>query len=190
MRLGVVDLLVAAFYAPLAPGGDDGHIGGKMLYRKLEADLIVALSGAAMADGVRALLESYLNETLRYAGTRRARAEQILLVKSSGLHRGDNVVINVVLGEVENVELRGSGLKRLLLKPLELVRLTDVAGNGDDLGIVVILLEPGNYYRGVKPARIGENDFLYIRFIHFSSSKFFLLCQFYAINPIMSRDFS
>ena len=110
MRLGVVDLFLAALYAPFTPGGDDGHIGGEMLYRKLKTHLIVALSGAAVADGVRALFESYLDETLRDAGARRARAEQVFLVHCAGLHRGDNVVIHVFLSEVENVELRGAGL--------------------------------------------------------------------------------
>ena len=38
---------------PLPPGGDDGHLRGEALDGQLEADLIVALAGAAVGDGNR-----------------------------------------------------------------------------------------------------------------------------------------
>ena len=56
MGLGVVDLLVPALDVPLPPGGDDLHLRGEALDGQLEADLVVAFSGAAVTDGVRPLL--------------------------------------------------------------------------------------------------------------------------------------
>ena len=63
-RDGVVDLLVAALDVPLPPGGDDGHLRGEALDGQLEADLVVALAGAAVGDGVRALLLGDVHQAL------------------------------------------------------------------------------------------------------------------------------
>ena len=67
--LGVVDLLVPAFDVPLPPGGDDGHIRGEPLDGQLKPHLVVALAGAAVADGVGAFLDGDLGQSLGDAGT-------------------------------------------------------------------------------------------------------------------------
>ena len=64
MRFGVGDLLLAGFNIPHAPRGDDLHIGGKRLDRQLKPHLIVALAGAAVTDGVCALLLGDLHQAL------------------------------------------------------------------------------------------------------------------------------
>ena len=53
MRLSVGDLLLAGVELPEAPRGDDVHLRSERMDGQLEADLIVALAGAAVADGVR-----------------------------------------------------------------------------------------------------------------------------------------
>ena len=58
VSLGVVDFLVPGLDIPLTPGGDDLHIRGKALDGQLEANLIVALAGGAMGDGVGTLCQS------------------------------------------------------------------------------------------------------------------------------------
>ena len=56
------DLFVSALDVPLTPGGDDGHIRCKTLDGQLEAHLVVALAGAAMADGVGVFLLGDLHQ--------------------------------------------------------------------------------------------------------------------------------
>ena len=70
MRLGVVDLLVTALDAPLTPRGDDGHLGGESLEGQLKTDLIVALAGAAVADGIGVLLLGDVGQCGGDAGAR------------------------------------------------------------------------------------------------------------------------
>ena len=67
MGLGVLDLLFAGLDIPLAPGSDDGHVGGKVLDGQFETNLIVALTGAAVHDGVCAFLEGDFYQTSRYS---------------------------------------------------------------------------------------------------------------------------
>ena len=58
-----------------------------------------------------------------------------------------------LIGEVGNDELARAGLERLFLQPVQLVALPDVGGDGNDLGIVVVLLQPRNDDRGIQTAR-------------------------------------
>ena len=64
MSLCVVYLLVTALDRPFPPWSDDSHFRSKSLDSKLESYLIVALSGAAVADSVSALFKSDLCDTL------------------------------------------------------------------------------------------------------------------------------
>ena len=157
---------------PLAPGGDDGHVGDEVLERQLEPDLVVALAGAAVADGVRALgLMAISARRLAIGGPRQGGAEQVVLVLRAGLHGRDDEVVHELVGDVLDVELARAGLERLLLQALQLVGLADVAGDGDDLAVIVVLLEPGDDDGGVKASAVGENDFLDVRFIHDTASN-------------------
>ena len=51
VRLGVLYLLFPGLDLPLPPRGDDRHLGGEVLYCKLETHLIVAFAGGAVSDG-------------------------------------------------------------------------------------------------------------------------------------------
>ena len=164
VRLGVVDLFLTGLDAPLTPRGDDGHIGGKVLNGQLETNLIVALAGAAVADSVGAFLESDLHKALGNAGTGVRGAEKIIFVNGARLHGGDDIIVNIFVGEIENVKLGSAGLESFFFQTFELVRLTYVAGYGDDLAVVVVFFEPRDDDGGIKTARIGENDFFDVCF--------------------------
>ena len=164
--LGVFDLFLTGLDAPLTPGGDDGHVGGKVLDGQLEADLVVALAGAAVDDGVGPFLDGDVHQALGDAGAGGAGAQQVVLIHGAGLHGGDDEVVHIFLGEVQHIELGSAGLDGLLLQPLQLVGLTHVAGDGDDLAVIVILFQPGDDDGCIQTARVGENDFFDIGFIH------------------------
>ena len=140
MRLGVVDLLLTGFDRPLAPGGDHGHIGREMLDGQFKPHLIVALAGATVRDGVGALFERDIDQGLCDAGARVAGAEQIVLIFGARLEAGDDIVIDVVVGEIEHVAFGSAGLDRLFFQAFQLVGLTHVGRNGDDLAVVVVFL--------------------------------------------------
>ena len=166
VRLGVVDLLLARLDGPLPPGGDDRHIRRKVLDRQLKTDLVVTLAGAAVGDGVGVLLLGDLHQALGDHRPGMGRAEQIILVHSARLEARHDVVVDVLLGQVQHIELRCTGLQRLLLQALKLVRLADVARDRDDLAVVVVLLEPGDDDRCIQTAGIGEHDFFDVFFVH------------------------
>ena len=160
VRFCVLYLLLAGLDAPLTPGSDDRHIRCKVLNGKLEAYLVVALTRAAVADGIRALLLCDIDKCLRDARTCMAGTEQILLVYRARLHGRNDVVVNIVVGKIEDIELGGTGLECLLLQTVKLVCLTDVTRDRDDLAIVVVLLQPRNNDRCIKSARICKNNLL------------------------------
>ena len=85
MGLGVVDFLVTGDDVPLPPGGDDLHTGSEALDGQLEPDLIVALAGAAVADGVGALLQGDLCQLLADDGAGEGGTQQIGLILGVGL---------------------------------------------------------------------------------------------------------
>ena len=166
VRLGVSDLLLTRLDVPLTPRGDDRHIGREVLDGQLKTHLIVALAGAAVGDGVRALLLGNLDEALGDARARMARAEQVLLVHGASLHGRDDVIVDVFVRQVEHVELRRAGLDGLFLQTVELVGLTDVAGHGDDFAVVVVLLQPRDDDGRIQTAGVSKDDFFDIFFFH------------------------
>ena len=108
--LGVVDLLVTRLDVPLSPRSDYRHVRSKRLYCQFEANLVVALSGAAVADRVRALFKRDFNESLCDTGASVRRAEQVVLVFCVSLEAGPDVFFYVFAAQVFNVELRRAGL--------------------------------------------------------------------------------
>ena len=157
--LGVVDLLVPALDVPLPPGGDDGHLRGEALDGQLKADLIVALAGAAVGDGVGLLGLGDLHQLFADDGAGEGGAQQVLLVAGAHLQRGDDDVVHHLVGEVRDVQLAGAGLDGLLLQALQLVPLAHVGGHGDDLRVVVILFQPGDDDGCIQAAGISQHNF-------------------------------
>ena len=172
MRLGVVDLLVPGLDGPFPPGSDHGHVRQEVLDGQLEADLVVALAGAAVADGVRVFLLRDLRQALGDAGTGVAGAQEVVFIDGSGLHGGDDVFVDVFVRQVQHVELGRAGLEGLFLQAFQLVRLADVAGHGDDFRIVVVFLEPGDDDGSIQSAGIGQDDFLILGMVRGAHASF------------------
>ena len=166
MGLRVVDLLVAALDVPLTPGGDDGHLRGEALDGQLEADLIVALAGAAVGDGVRALLFGDLHQPLADDGPGEGGAQKIVLIFGAHHHGGDHYAVHHLVHQVLDVQLGRAGLDGLRLQTLQLVALAHVGGNGDDLRVIVVLLQPGDDDGCIQAAGIGQHDLLDIFLAH------------------------
>ena len=187
MGLGVVDLLVTALDLPLPPGGDDGHLRGKALDGQLEADLIVALAGTAVGDGVGVLFEGDLHQALADDGPGEGGAQQVVLILGTHHHGGDDHIVHHLVHQVLDVQLGRAGLDGLLVEALQLVALPHVGGYGDDLGVVVVLLQPGDDDGCVQPAGVGEDDLLDVFFVFHNGDlpvKFDVIPELYRIVDI------
>ena len=138
-RIG--NLILAALELPNAPGSNDGHFGSEGLDAELKADLIVALAGAAVRDGISALGQRDLRDALRNQRAGKSRAEQVLVfVDGAGLERGEDIVIHKLIGEILDVELRGAGLDGLFLQTFQLALLADIGRDGDYLAVTIVFL--------------------------------------------------
>ena len=181
MRLGVVDFLVTGLDLPLSPRCDDRHVGCEALDGQLEPDLIVALAGRAVRDGVCTLGQRDLGQLLADDGPCKRGAEQVFFIfRVHHDGRDDNLVAHLV-GEIGDNQLARAGLDGLFLQSVQLVALTDISRDGDDLRIVVMLLQPRDDDRGIKAARIGQNDFFDLALIHVKTLHKAPLCGCFSL---------
>ena len=124
----------------------------------VEADLVVALAGAAVRDGRRLLDLGDLDELLRDERAAERRRQRVaVLVERVGLQRRQDVVARELLAHVEHVRADGAGRQRAVADVLELLALSEVHRDGDDLG-AVLLREPGDGDRRVEPAGVRQHD--------------------------------
>ena len=72
VSLAVLDLVFTGLHGPNvghSPGSDDLQIGSQSLDTQLETDLVVTLTGSAVADGGSAFLAGYFYQSLGDGGT-------------------------------------------------------------------------------------------------------------------------
>ena len=158
--LGELDQLAAAGEIPFAPRGDDLDVRRERVIAELEADLVVAFAGGAVADRVGIDLARDLDLALGDQGPRDAGAEQVQpLVERVGAHHREHVVADEFLLHVVDEDVFGfdPGLFRLAPCGFELLALAEVGGEGHDLALIG-LLEPFQDDAGVEAARISEDD--------------------------------
>ncbi len=139
VRSGVLDLLLAT-HLPASHGRDDLQVGGERRDRRLDADLVVALAGAAVGDRVAAGRAGDVDGEL---GDQRApeRGEQRVAaaVQRVGLDRRQHEVAGELLARVDRVALDGADLARLVLDGLVVLPgLAEVDGQRDHLGLVLV----------------------------------------------------
>ncbi len=89
-------------------------------------------------------------------------AQEIILILGPHHHRGDNHLIHHLVSEILHIELGGAGLDGLFLQAVQLGALAHVAGDGDDLRVVVILLQPGDDDGCIQTAGICQHYFFYL----------------------------
>ncbi len=127
----------------------------------VEADLVVALAGAAVGDRVGALAASDLDEELGDQRPGEGGGERVgALVERVGLEVGPDEVGDEPIARVHDVGPRRPGGHRPLLDAVAERAAADIDREGDDLA-VVLLAQPGDRDRRIEPARIGEDDLLH-----------------------------
>ena len=153
---GVGDLLVAA-HLPGAHGRDHLQLGRQGGDRRLDADLVVALAGAAVGDRVAAGLARVVDGELGDQRPAERGEERVAVaVVGVGLDRRGDVVARELLARVDDVAVERAELQRLALDDLVvLARLAEVDGERDDLGLVLVL-DPLEHHARVQAARVEQ----------------------------------
>ena len=154
----VGDLLLAP-HLPAAHGRDDLQLGRQRGHRRLDADLVVALAGAAVGDRVAAVLARVLDGELGDQRAPEGGEERVAeAVDGVGLDGRDDEVAGELLARVDDLGRDGAELQRLALHDVVvLAGLAEVDGQGHDLGLVLVL-DPLEHHARVQAARVEQQD--------------------------------
>ena len=164
---GVLDLVLAV-HPPLPDRGHHLQLGRQSLRRNVEADLVVALAGAAVGDALGVLLAGHLHQHGRDQGAADGGGQRVfLLVDGAGLKGGPDEELQELLLAVDHIGGAGAYLEGALLDRVQVFLLTQVDGERDH--VVALVLQPADGDRGVQAARIGENQLFALSQAAFSS---------------------
>jgi hypothetical protein len=155
----VGEQVLAAAELPVPPCRDHLEIGCQRRVGRLEADLVVALAGAAMGEGIAAEPSRRLHLRLgdRRPGDRGAEQVAAFVDRPGEQHR-EEVLLDEGRPQIEHLAGGGPGAEGLRLDARELLlALPDVRDDRHDLGVVV-LAKPRDHRGGVEAARVGDGD--------------------------------
>ena len=168
LLLAVGDFILSGTEGPdiaHPPRCEDIEVGGQGLYGKLKADLIISLSRCAVADRLRAFLPRDLHKALCDSRTGHRSSEQILiLIAGIGPDAGKHIVLTEIIADVLDVELCRSGELRSLREAVQLLPLSYIDTDTDDL-IAEVLLQPGDNRRRIQPSGIRQYNLFPLRLV-------------------------
>ncbi len=157
VRCGVGDLLLAG-HAPLAHRRDDLQVGRQGLCADVEAHLVVALAGGAVADRRGPFLAGHVHHQLGDERPRQGRGEGILaLVEGAGGQGREDEVAHEEVAPVTDDGLDGAGGLGALLHLRDVALLAHVDGEGDDV-VAALLLQPADGHGGIEAAGVGKDN--------------------------------
>ena len=120
-----------------------------------------------MANGLGPFLAGYLHQFFGDQRAGQGGAQQIILfIGGVALHGGEDEIRDEFLFQVGYVKLGRSGLDGLFAQAVQFVFLAHVGGDGDDLGVVIVFLQPGDDDGRIQAAGISEDDFFDLFFFH------------------------
>ena len=158
-----VDFFFTGMKFPIANGSENLKLRVEGLDGGFEANLVVALAGAAMGDVLRAILVRSLDHVLREQRTRKRGKQRVgVLVETVGGKRLGEVLAGVFLAHIHGLGSDCAALERLVLDVLEVgFVLADVAANSDNVE-VLFNLQPLQAARGVQTAGVCEYNFFFL----------------------------
>ncbi len=142
MRPAVVDLILAGLHRPfiISPGSDDSEVRGKRFDAELEADLVVAFSGGAVADRGGAFFSCDVNQLLCDQRPGHRGAEQVfILVDSACKNARHDVIVAEFVDDVHNMEAGSAAGDGALTETVEFFFLAAVDAAADDVVVVIFL---------------------------------------------------
>jgi len=158
VSFSVGDGVFAAPDGPLAPRSDHREIRRKCGVGQLEANLIVAFTGAAVREGIGAYLAGDFDLAAGdERATHRSAEEVFTTVDGAGAEGGPHELFHEFLAQIFDVALIGTRCDRFRTNAFQLISLPNVSRNADDTGVVA-LFEPGNDYRCIEPTGVGKGN--------------------------------
>ena len=150
--LGVFDGDIAG-QGQVAHRRDAVHVGSHRGDGDLEADLIIALAGAAMSDSSGAELASSLHQMLGDDRTRQGRDQRIgVLVQGVGLERGHAEVFGEFFTRIGHICLNRAAVQRTSANNVKILStLADIDGDCNDLS-ARLLADPADGHGGIEPS--------------------------------------
>src|SRR5262249_8861472 len=132
--LCVSDRTLTGMNVPLAPGSNNREIRRKSLVSQLEADLIIALSGAAVREPVCTFRKSNFNLAPGQQWPGDSCSEKVrVFVHGARFHHGPEVIGHKFTAQVFNEAFGCAGLYGFIFEAVEFLFLTDVSGHRNDL---------------------------------------------------------
>ena len=128
---GVLDLLGAA-HVPVAHRRHHLELGSQGGGGDVEADLVVALAGAAVGDRLGALVAGDVDEDLGDERPRQGGGQRVgSLVEGAGGEAGEAELLDEELARVDGIGGEGAGAQRPVGDRVDVLRLADVGRAGD-----------------------------------------------------------
>ena len=121
VRFSVVDFFISGFDRPFPPGSNDLHGRCQRLDRQLKPYLVVALAGAAVADGVSAFsLGNFDDPFCDNRSCKRGAQQVFVLINSASFEGGEDIVFNKLFLDILNVQLGSASLFGSFLETFQL----------------------------------------------------------------------
>ena len=142
MLVGVAHELFTREQIPLSPRRNDLHIGHQGISTQLEAHLVIAFAGRAMADGVGLGFAGNFHQTLGDQRAGDGGAQQVFtLVQRIGAEHGEDKVAHKLFAQVFNEDVAGldAHLDGFGASGFNFLALADVGGEGDHFTVVLVL---------------------------------------------------
>jgi len=160
--LGEFEQLGARGQLPFAPRRDHLDVGLQRIIGEFEADLVVALAGRTVTDGIGAGLQREVDLMLGDQRPGDRGAEQVLaLVQRIGAEHREDEILHELFAHVLDEDVLGLDAQqlRLLARRRQFLALAEIGGEGHHLAAIGGL-QPFQDDRGVEAAGIGQDDLL------------------------------
>ena len=172
MRGGIFHLGFARGQIPLADRGDDLDGGIERGDGRLEADLVVALTGAAVRNVLRAHLMRVINQVLRDERAGQGGQQRVLaLVQGVCRQRLVQVLVSKLLAHVGDDAFLGADLQGAVADLLQtVVLLADLADHAVDVQVLLVH-EPLHADGRIQSAGVGQNNLILRHVLFLSLSR-------------------
>jgi len=156
----IVDFFVTALDRPFSPRSDDLHIRSICLDCQFKPNLVVTLTGCTMADCVCTFFECDFSQPLADDRSCKRSTQQIpVFINSTSLYSREYIIVYEFILQIQNDELRSTGLDCLFFQSVQFCTLSNVSRNSDDFAVIIIFFQPRNNDGCIQSARISQNDF-------------------------------